>query len=187
MKTHRVLVVAMLAGVLVFTSVKRANAVDGSYQDLLSNMLYGLVLGTPYGGDPYAPSPYEPYGYDPGPSRGGYYEPSRGYYDPYPPSPYDGYRDRDYRYDPRERLDQLGGKYGKAMSRLDQQEREAREKAYRKYHGDVSHPKYREQMAKIGRKYGHKREKVERNTAKEYRKFSDRFAEDYDRPRRPWW
>jgi hypothetical protein len=81
------------------------------------------------------------------------------------------------------------------MSRLDRQEREAREKAYRKYRGDVSHPQYREQMGKIDQKYAHKREKVERNTAKEYRKRSDGFAEGYGRPfyrdgyrpNRPWW
>jgi len=62
------------------------------------------------------------------------------------------------------------------MNRLDQQEREAREKAYRKYGGDMSNPKYREQMAKIDRKYDHKRYKVERNTAKDYRKLSERYG-----------
>jgi hypothetical protein len=60
------------------------------------------------------------------------------------------------------------------MQRLDRQEYEAREKVYRKYRGNASHPQYRERMAKISRKYDHKREKVERNTAKEYRKLSGR-------------
>jgi hypothetical protein len=40
----------------------------------------------------------------------------------------------------------------------------------------MSNPKYREQMTKIDRKYDYKRYKVERNTAKDYRKLSDRYG-----------
>lgn len=194
MKMHRTLVVAALAGVLVFASVQRANAMDPYYQDLLSNMLSGLVQGTPYSPygspsyDPYGipPSgpygnptngshgtpPYGPYGnspyYDPqGLSGGGYYGPARGSYGP---SPYDYYRGRENRYRYQERIGRLDGKYAKAMSRLDRQQYEATAKAYRKSHGDSF--RYSEQMAKIDRKYGYKRYKVERNTAKDYRKLS---------------
>ena len=197
MKTHRVLVVAALAGVLVFASVQRANAMDPYYQDLLSNILSGLVQGTPYspyGGpsyDPYGTSPSGPYGtptygpygtppygpygnspyYDPqGLSGGGYYGPTR---DSYGPSPYDYYRGRDNRYRYQERIGRLDGKYAKAMSRLDRQQYEASAKAYRKHYGNPS--RYSEEMAKIDRKYGYKRYKVERNTAKDYRKLSGRY------------
>jgi hypothetical protein len=58
------------------------------------------------------------------------------------------------------------------MNRLDRQEAEARAKAYRKSYGDPA--RYRERMAKIDRKYSYKRYKVERNTARDYRKLSDR-------------
>jgi hypothetical protein len=197
MKTHRVLVVAALAGVLVFTSVQRANAIDPYYQDLLSNMLSGLVSGTPYGpsgnlpygpygtpsydpygnptGGAYGTPPYGPYGnapyYDPsGLGGGGYYGPARGSYGSYP---YDSYRGRDSRYRYQERLGSLNEQYDKAMRRLDRQEYEASTKAYRKSYGDPS--RYSEQMAKIDRKYGYKRYKVERNTARDYRKLSGRY------------
>jgi hypothetical protein len=171
MKLHRVFLVAALAGIAIGTSAKTATANDIYYQDLFSRLLSEFVLGTPYG--PYGPS-YDP-SYDPyGPGRGGYYEPAGRGYDPYP---YGYDQDRYRRSDSRERLDD---KYAKAMRRLDRQEYEAREKVYRKYRGNTSHPKYREQMAKISRKYDHKREKVERNTAKEYRKLSGR-SERYDR------
>jgi len=198
MKTRRALIVAALAGIFVFASAERAKA-----QDLLSSLLYGLVLGTPYsgglyGGAPYDPyggapygglyggsAPYDPYGgtpyggpygnppsYDPyGLSRGGYYEPSRGSYGPYP---YEYDRGRDSRYRYQDRRGNLDAKYDKAMRRLDRQESEARAKAYRKSKGNPY--RYREQMAKVDRKYDHKRYKVERNTAKDYRKLSDRYG-----------
>jgi hypothetical protein len=54
-------------------------------------------------------------------------------------------------------------KYNKAMDRLARQEREAREKAYRKYGGNLHDSRFREQLAEIDRKYDHKRDKVERN------------------------
>jgi hypothetical protein len=60
----RVLMSATLAGVLVFTAVPRAQAMDPYTQDLLTQMLSGLVLGAPYS-DPgnlpsgsYGTSPY---------------------------------------------------------------------------------------------------------------------------------
>jgi len=46
---------------------------------------------------------------------------------------------------------------------LARQEREAREKAYRRYDGNSSDWRYRERLAEIDRKYDHKRDKVERN------------------------
>ena len=197
MKTHRVFVVATLAGVLVFTSVQRALAMDPYYQDLLANTLYGLALGTPYGSpgnlpyspygtppyDPYGNSPYGPYGnptygpygnphsYDPsGLGGGGGYGSAQGSYGP---SSYDYYRGRDNRYRYQERIGRLDGKYAKAMTRLARQEDEARAKAYRKSYGDPV--RYREQMAKIDRKYDYKRYKVERNTGQDYRKLSGRY------------
>lgn len=54
-------------------------------------------------------------------------------------------------------------KYNKAMNRLDQQEREAQAKAYRRYDGKMHNPRYQERLAKIDRRYDHKRYKVERN------------------------
>ena len=109
---------------------------------------------------------------------------SRGYSDPYS-SPYEEpYRYDEGRYYDRgrsngNRLARLEAKYEKAMRRLDRQEREALDKAYRKYRGDQSHPGYRERLAKIQRKYSHKRDKVERNTAKEYRKITRRYDRRY--------
>jgi hypothetical protein len=54
-------------------------------------------------------------------------------------------------------------KYNKAMNRLSRQEREAREKAARRYEGDRRDPRYRERLGEIDRRYDHKRDKVERN------------------------
>lgn len=196
MKTHQVIVVAMLAGVLAFTSVQRAHAMDPYSQDLLANVLSSLVLGVPYGSQgnlpygSYGPPPYDPYrnsSYDPygNPTDGRYDNPP--YYDPYGlggrgydgsvrgsygPSPYDYERGRDHRYRYQERRGRLDSKYAKAMNRLDRQESEARAKAYRKSYGDSV--RYRKQMAKIDRKYGYKRYKVERNIARDYRKLSGR-------------
>jgi hypothetical protein len=182
----RVLMIAAFVGGIALTTGTSANA-----QDLLSTLLYGLVSGTPYGSsgnlpyDPYRTSPYDPYGgvpygggpyggapsYDPyGFGRSGYYEPPGGSYSPYP----DYYRGRDSRYQSQEHLGRLNEKYDKAMRRLERQEYEAKAKAYRKSQGDPS--RYREQMAKIERKYEQKRYKVERNTAKEHRHLSDRYG-----------
>ena len=57
-------------------------------------------------------------------------------------------------------------KYNKAMDRLARQEREAREKAYRNYDGNISDPRYQRRLAEIDRRYDHKRDKVERNLRK---------------------
>jgi hypothetical protein len=54
-------------------------------------------------------------------------------------------------------------KYNKAMTRLSRQEREAQAKAYRRYEGNRSDPRYRERLAEIDRKYDQKRYQVERN------------------------
>jgi hypothetical protein len=78
---------------------------------------------------------------------------------------------------------ELHHKYDKAMNRLARQEREAREKAYRKYGGDRSDPRYRERLAEIDRKYDQKRWQVERNTGKERRELSREYR-DY---RNDWW
>lgn len=56
--------------------------------------------------------------------------------------------------------------YAQAMRRLDRQEAEAQAKAYRKSHGNPE--RYDERLDKIERKYAHKRDKVERNTARRY-------------------
>jgi hypothetical protein len=54
-------------------------------------------------------------------------------------------------------------KYNKAMNRLARQEREAREKAYRRYEGNRRDPRFRERLAEIDRRYDRKRYQVERN------------------------
>ena len=193
MKTYRMFVIATLTGVFILISAPRAHAVDPYSQDLLTNLLYGLVLGDPYGSqgnlpygsyghpsyDPYGNPPYDSYGnstYSPPP----YYDPygigGSGYgrptLDPYRPSPGDYNRAQDRRYRYQERSQRLESKYAKAMNRLGRQEAEARAKAYSKYYGDPV--RYRKQMEKIDRKYNHKRYKVERNTARNYRKLSRR-------------
>lgn len=56
-----------------------------------------------------------------------------------------------------------GRKYNKAMNRLARQEREARERAYRRYEGNRRDPRYWERLAEIDRKYDRKRYQVERN------------------------
>jgi hypothetical protein len=67
------------------------------------------------------------------------------------------------------------------MRRLDRQEREAEEKAYRKYDGKVQDPRYQETQRKIDQKYDHKRGKVERNLGKEHREYHDRREDAHDR------
>jgi hypothetical protein len=81
----------------------------------------------------------------------------------YGPSPYDHYGGRGDRYRSRRELQY---DYAKAMNRLDRQESEALAKAYRKSRGNPG--QYRERLAKIERKYAHKRYKVEQNTARKY-------------------
>jgi hypothetical protein len=184
-RISRVLVTATLAGVLVFPAGPKAQAQDPATQDLLSQLLSGLVLGTPYGAPGnlssggYGLSPYDPYGtapYDPSQNSGygSYGTPppygplglGRGYGGPLPGSyesfPYDAYRERGQRYRSERRLQY---DYAKAMRRLERQEAEARAKAYRKADNPAE---YRDRLAKLERKYAHKRYKVERNTARRY-------------------
>jgi hypothetical protein len=94
------------------------------------------------------------------------------YYDPYA---YDYDRGRNPRYDYQGRQERLAYKYDKAMRRLDREEQNTREKAYRTHRGDTSSRRFQRKMDKIDRKYAHKRGKVERNTAKDYRKMEERF------------
>lgn len=54
-------------------------------------------------------------------------------------------------------------KYNKAMNRLSRQEREAREKAARRYEGNLRDPRYRERLSEIDRRYDQKRYQVKRN------------------------
>jgi len=165
---------AMLAGVMVFTAAPRAQAMDPVTQGLLSQLLSGFVLGTPYGAPGTLPSggygaaPYDPYGTSP---YGSYYPPPQyGSYGAPPPSnPYGvgggyghpfpgvyGSSPRPYRtYD-----------YGKAMRRLDRQEADAMAKAYRRSYGNPA--RYNARTAKIEQKYAYKRYKVERNTGYRY-------------------
>ena len=172
MKISHILGSALLGGMLLLAPANRAQAQDLFSQDLLANILYGLVLPEgsygsqgPYG--PYGDPSYDPYRGDPrvygGLDRRPYYDPYRGGYG----------RDFDpFEYeDKRERIDRS---YAKAMNRLERQEREAREKVYRKYDGRIGRPGFQEKMAQIDRKYAHKRWKVERNTAKKYGRF-DRY------------
>lgn len=157
MKTKRTFAIAALSGIIVFSTTGSASAQNTYYQDLLTGLMYELLApGSTYG--PYA----RPY-----PDQGAYGPLSPPYNNP-PRYDEGRYYDQERRYN--DRLSKLEYKYDKAMRRLDRQEREAVDKAYRKYRGDQSHPGFRERLAKIQRKYDHKRAKVERNTAKEYRK-----------------
>jgi hypothetical protein len=138
MKMRRLLAITALAGGLLFSTGSQAHA-----QDIVSNLLYGLLLGSPYGqqyggsygqyGTPYG-TPYGSYGgydsYGLGGllGGGGYNYPQGGYYDPYA---YDYDRGRDPRYDYQGRQERLAYKYDKAMRRLDREEQNAREEAYR--------------------------------------------------------
>lgn len=172
MNTKRTLIIAALSGIVVFSTVSLATAQNTYSQDLFTGLLYDLLVP----GNTYGPSsrPY-PDRFD----NGRYPDRSRGYSDPYSSLYEEPYRRDEGRYYDRgrgydERLGRLEAKYEKAMHRLDRQEREALDKAYQKYRGDRSHPGFRERVAKIQRKYAHKRDKVERNTAKEYRKTTRR-------------
>jgi hypothetical protein len=163
MRISRVLASTTLAGVLFFSAAPKARAIEPTTQDLLSQLLFGMVLGAPAGApgalsggyglspyDPYDPSAYDPY--------------QNGRYGSYGAPPYyDVYRDRERRYRSER---QVQYDYEKAMRRLDRQEAEARAKAYRKSRGNPE--RYYDRMAKIERKYAHKRYKVERNTARRY-------------------
>jgi hypothetical protein len=67
-RISRMLLGATLAGVVVFTATPKAHAIDPYTQDLLSQLLSGFVLGTPYGAPGnlpvggYGADPYDPYG-----------------------------------------------------------------------------------------------------------------------------
>ncbi len=115
----------------------------------------GGSSGSGYGG-----GSYDPYYGSSDPYQGGY---DRGGYD----DPYSG---RDQYRSHKETHKKLEHKYDKAMRRLDRQEREAEEKAYRKHGGDTNDPRYQEAQRKIDRKYEHKRDKVERNVSKEHKR-----------------
>lgn len=188
MKARHLFFAVALSGFLFFPLGNKAVAQSTLSQDLVTQLLYGLLVpGGSY--DPYAGAPYDPYAgarYDP--YAGSRYDPypydPRGSYSPFPSvGDLFGYDRRDYdrrsydrRYEYGERLDNLEHKYGKAMNRLERQEREAREKAYHNYRrGKMSPDKFRDRMGDISRKYEHKRDKVERNTAKDYRKLNRRF------------
>lgn len=186
MRISRILMGVTLAGVMVFTAVPRAQAMDPYTQGLLSQLLSGYVLGTPYGApsalpaggygispyDPYGNSPYGPYqrpGYGsygappptgPYGTGGGYGLPLPGAYSASPPPDYRS-RGYGYAYPNRRSYD-----YAKAMNRLDRQEAEAMAKAARHSYGNPA--RYNDRMAKVESKYAYKRYKVERNTGYGY-------------------
>lgn len=125
---------------------------------------YGGGYGAPYYGTPYgAYDPYDNRGYDP-------YDGSRGY----------GYGDNDDYRSPEERRrhrerkhdkahDKLERKQDKALNRLGRQEQEAEAKLHRKYGGNTNNPEYQRERARIGQRYNHKREKVDRHLDKKHR------------------
>ncbi|MGE0822218.1 MAG: hypothetical protein AB7G75_33035 [Candidatus Binatia bacterium] len=121
--------------------------------------------GNPYGG-------YDSY------SGRGIYDPYYSTRDPYYYGNYDNRSHREVHRDIERGANKVERKYDKAMDRLDRQEREAREKAGRKYGGNTSDPHYRERLDKIDRKYDHKRDKVEHLRNQGYRKL-DRKHDDY--------
>ena len=65
------------------------------------------------------------------------------------------------------------------MRRLERQERESRDWVYRRYNGDTSHHDYYRRIAKIDRKFTHKRDTVERRAARRYRQLVARYDYDY--------
>lgn len=146
---------------------------------LVSGVLVGAIALFLAGCDPsvggrYYGSSYDPFynGYYGGPLYDPYYGSSYpyyvgGYYDRR--SPWEAVRDYEQAHE--RKHEQLEYKYDKAMRRLDRQEREAQEKAYRKYGGNINDPRYQERLGEIDRKYDHKREKVERNLRKEHGRF----------------
>ena len=69
-------------------------------------------------------------------------------------------------YGPPQAYRENSWKYNKAMNRLARQEREAQEKAYRNYDGNLGNPRYQQRLAEIDRRYDHKRDKVEGNLRK---------------------
>ena len=130
----------------------------------------GYGYGSPYGAsDPYYGGGYDPY-YG---SRGLY---RYGYYDNRSPEEIQ----RDLARKHAKEHNKLERKYDKAMNRLDRQEREAAEKASRKYGGDTSNPGYQDRMQDIDRKYDHKRDKVERNLGKNHRDVHRDLRHKYD-------
>ena len=168
MHTKRTVFIAMLSGVfLTLTSVSAQAQYAEQPSYLLSRLVQEFVRP---GGDAsslYSTNPYR-------------------YNDRYR-TPRDFYRDDSYRathrhYKYERRQAKLEHKYNKAMRRLDRQERNALDHAYRKYHGDTSHTGYRERVAKIDRKFDHKRFKVERNIGKDYRKRVRRHGHGDSRP-----
>ena len=172
MKTKRMFIVAALSGIIVFSTAHSASAQNTYYQDLLTGLMYQFLLpGSGYG--PYPPGQYPDRFGNGGYPNQGPYGPAYPAYPPYndPPRYDEGrYYDQGRRYN--DRLSGLEYKYDKAMRRLDRQEREALDKAHRRYRGDQSHPGFQERVAKIQRRYDHKRQKVERNTSREYRRMT---------------
>ncbi len=148
---------------------------------LLAGCAPGMGNSGYYGGyDPYSSGSYGS-----GSSSGGYYgggyDPYYGSSDPYGRGGYgDPYSGRDTYRSHEEQHENLEHKQDKAMRRLDRQEREAEEKAYRKHGGDINDPRYQEAQRKIDEKYDHKREKVERNVSKEHER-EHRSYDDYPR------
>jgi hypothetical protein len=131
----------------------------------------GYGYGSPYGA-------YDPY-------YGGGYDPYYGDRSPYGYGDYDNRslreRQRDLAREHERAHEKLDRKYDKAMNRLDRQEREAAEKASRKYGGDTSNPGYQDRMQDIDRKYDHKRDKVERNLGKRHQDVHDNLHDAYRR------
>ena len=171
MQRSRLLMGVTLAGIVLFTTVPRASAMDPYTQGLLSQLLSGFVLGapavpsgtSPYG--PYQPPGYGSYGalpppYSPYGLSGGYSGPLPGLYGS---SPYDPYQGGGYSY-PYQKPHSYD--YATAMQRLDRQEAAAMAKAARHSYGNPT--RYNARMAKIERKYEYKRYKVARNTGYSY-------------------
>lgn len=77
------------------------------------------------------------------------------------------------------RVADIRHEYEKAMQRLDRQERESRAWVYRHY--GPSHPRFHDRMAKVDRKFAHKREKVERRAERQYQELAKRYGTAYAR------
>lgn len=108
------------------------------------------------------------------------------YYDPYYDARSHAEAHRDLAREHEEQHEKLEQQNNKAMGRLDRQEHQAEEKLNRKYGGNTANPRYQEEQRKIDQKYDYKREKVERNTAKEHRQGHQELERGHDAYHNDW-
>lgn len=148
---------------------------------ILGAALFTAGCGPTYSGRGYgSDSPYRTYDSYYG-GGGGYYDPYYGNREPYYRGNYDNRSHGEVHREIERDADRVEQKYGKGLRRLDRQEQEAREKAARRFDGNMSDPRYQESLDKIDRKYDHKREKVDNLRNKGYRKLDHEYDDYHQR------